>query len=95
MTLIESVGFIAASCTTFSFLPQAIRVIKTRDTRSLSLIMYAMFTFGVAMWGLYGYFINDLAMILANIITFIFAASILTIKIYNTVQGIDTIKTNT
>lgn len=84
MTFIaESVGYLAATLTTASFLPQAIMTIRTRDTGSLSLSMYSLFTFGVFCWLVYGIFIGDKAIILANSITFVLSASILAVKILN------------
>lgn len=83
MTNIEILGFAAAFLTTFSFLPQAIQVIKTKDTGSLSLAMYSIFTLGLAFWLAYGVIKQDNAMIIANIITLILATIILSIKIYN------------
>ncbi len=82
--MFEFVGYIAAFCTSMSFLPQAIKVIKTQDTESLSLLMYSVFTFGVFMWLLYGLILMDWPMILANILTFTLAATILVIKIKHT-----------
>jgi len=79
----EAVGYLAAALTTASFLPQALLTIRTRDTQSLSLSMYGMFTFGVFCWLLYGIFIGDKAIILANSITFVLSASILAVKIHN------------
>ena len=76
-------GYLAATLTTTSFLPQAILTIKTRDTQSLSLTMYSLFTLGVFCWMLYGVYIANNAIIFANTITFILAASILSFKIYN------------
>ncbi len=83
MTNIEILGFTSAFLTTFSFLPQAIQVIKTRDTASLSLAMYSIFTLGVGFWLIYGLIKQDSAMIVANIITFILSSAILSIKVYN------------
>jgi MtN3 and saliva related transmembrane protein len=83
MTSIDILGFTSAFLTTSSFLPQAIQVIKTKDTASLSLAMYSIFTLGVASWLAYGLIKQDSAMIVANIITFILAATILSMKIYN------------
>ncbi len=80
----ELIGYVAATLTTASFLPQAILTIKTRDTESLSLGMYSLFTLGVFCWLIYGIAIADKAIIFANSITFILAASILSFKIYNT-----------
>lgn len=85
MNGIDILGFCAAFCTTISFLPQAIKVIRSRDTSSLSLAMYTIFTLGVSLWLAYGLYKQDLAMILANIITLILATVILATKIVNDV----------
>ncbi|MGZ8241801.1 MAG: SemiSWEET family sugar transporter [Methylobacter sp.] len=82
-TMPEIIGYLAAILTTASFLPQAILTIKTKDTKSLSLSMYAMFTLGVLFWLIYGLSISDRAIIFANSITLLLAAAILSVKIYN------------
>ena len=79
----EMIGYLAATLTTASFLPQAILTIRTRDTESLSLSMYSLFTLGVLCWLIYGIYISDKAIIFANAITLVLAASILSFKIYN------------
>ena len=81
----EMIGYLAAILTTASFLPQAILTIKTKDTESLSLSMYSMFTLGVFFWLIYGVYISDKAIIFANAITFLLATSILAFKIYNVI----------
>ncbi|MDT8407633.1 MAG: SemiSWEET transporter [Methylococcales bacterium] len=80
----EILGFTAASLTTASFLPQAILTLKTRDTESLSLGMYSLFTTGVLCWLIYGLWIMDRAIIFANAITFVLSAMILAFKLINT-----------
>ncbi|GAB6140908.1 SemiSWEET transporter [Methylosoma difficile] len=80
----DLVGYVAAVLTTVSFLPQAIMTIKTKDTQSLSLTMYSLFTLGVLLWLFYGIFIDDKAIIFANSITFLLALIILCFKLYNT-----------
>lgn len=77
----DNIGFIAAFLTSVSFIPQAIQVIKTKDTSGISLMMYSMFVLGVALWTIHGFIINDLAVIIANIVTFIFAFIVLAYKI--------------
>jgi len=77
----EFIGYIAAFCTTASFLPQAILTIRTRDTQSLSFGMYSLFTTGVILWLIYGIYKHDYALIWANAITFLLAATILGFKI--------------
>lgn len=85
----EIIGYLAATLTTASFLPQAIMTIKTRDTGSLSLGMYSMFALGVLLWLVYGIYLSNNAIILANAVTFILAALILGFKIYNTLRNKD------
>lgn len=79
----ETIGYLAATLTTASFLPQAILTIRTKDTESLSLSMYSLFTLGVFCWLIYGVYISNKAIIFANAITLALAASILSFKIYN------------
>ena len=79
----ETIGYLAATLTTVSFLPQAILTIRTKDTESLSLSMYSLFTLGVFCWLIYGVYISNKAIIFANAVTLALAASILSFKIYN------------
>ena len=65
----ELIGFIAAVCTTFAFLPQVIKVWKTKQTKDLSLRMYTIMFIGICLWFVYGLRINSLSIILANIVT--------------------------
>ena len=79
--LTEIYGYIAAFLTSASFIPQAIKVIKTKDTSSISLIMYSMFSLGIFFWIIYGIVKISWPMIIANITTFVFALIILIMKI--------------
>lgn len=83
MVSVDLLGFIAAFCTTVSFAPQVIKVLKTGDTESLSLSMYLFFTFGVLMWLIYGIQRGDIAVTIANALTLILAFIILVTKIRN------------
>ncbi len=65
----ELIGFIAAVCTTFAFLPQVIKVWKTKQTKDLSMRMYTVMFIGICLWFVYGLRINSLSIILANIVT--------------------------
>lgn len=80
------IGAIAAFLTTVSFLPQAMKTLKTRDTRGISLIMYATFTVGVIFWLIYGILMNLLIISIANIITASLASMVLAIKILNIIR---------
>jgi len=79
----DLIGYLAATLTTASFLPQAIMTVKTRDTSSLSLGMYSMFTMGMLFWLIYGIYLANVAIVAANAVTFLLAASILTVKVMN------------
>lgn len=81
MTAADIIGAIAAFCTTASFLPQAVKVVKTRDTSSLSLAMYVIFSAGVALWLVYGLMIDDAPIIFANLVTLSLALVILYMKV--------------
>ena len=79
--IINIIWYIAAFSTTISFLPQALKTIKTKNTKSLSLPMYIMFTFWVWMWLIYWILLNAYPIIIANTITLLLAWIILWYKI--------------
>ena len=81
MEPVTVIGLIAAAFTTFAYVPQAVKTIKTKDTKSLSLIMYVIMTVGIVLWLFYGVLKNDLPIIIANTITLLFAGIILILKI--------------
>jgi len=74
---IAVLGYVAASFTTLSFIPQAVKTLRTGDTRGISLRMYALFTMGIALWGIYGLLTGDGPLIVANAITLVAAGLIL------------------
>lgn len=75
------IGLLAAVSTTAGFLPQAIKTIKTKQTKDLSLGMYILMAFGLFCWLVYGILLNDLPLILANAISFTLTVVILVLKI--------------
>lgn len=81
----DALGYLAALCTTAAFIPQAVKTIRSKDTRSLSLGMYCLFTLGLFLWLLYGIHKQDLSIILANAITGLLALVILFHKLRNDV----------
>ena len=89
MDYVNIIGTIAASLTTISFMPQALKTIKTKDTGAISLAMYLFFTIGVFFWIIFGILIKANIVVIANIITFIFAFIILFVKIKNIINGTD------
>ena len=73
-----TIGLIAAFCTTLAFLPQVIKIWKTKSAGDLSLVTFTVFTFGVALWLVYGVLTDDLPVILANIVTLMLQGALLT-----------------
>jgi MtN3 and saliva related transmembrane protein len=83
MTPTDLIGYAAATLTTVSFVPQAVKALREHDTRSLSLGMYVIFTIGVILWGLYGWLRGDWVIILANLVTGALSVAILATKVRN------------
>jgi MtN3 and saliva related transmembrane protein len=81
MTFIDALGYAAATLTTASFVPQAWLTFRTRDVSGISLAMYSVFTLGIALWLVYGVFIEAWPVVIANVVTFALAAAILTMKL--------------
>jgi MtN3 and saliva related transmembrane protein len=81
MPLADIIGGAAAILTTASFFPQALHVLRTRDTRAISLTMYMLFTMGVTLWGAYGLMTMQWSIIIANGVTVVLAMLILSLKV--------------
>jgi MtN3 and saliva related transmembrane protein len=79
--ILKYIGFFAAFCTTIAFVPQALKVWKTKSTKDISLYMFIIFTIGVFSWLLYGIIISDLPIMLANGVTLILSLFILGFKL--------------
>ena len=77
----EWIGFAAAFLTSFSFVPQAVMTIRTKNTSGISRGMYFMFTVGVALWLAYGIYLTSWPMIAANTVTLALAATVLAFKL--------------
>jgi MtN3 and saliva related transmembrane protein len=81
MNDMEWTGYVAATLTTLAFLPQALKTIRSKDTRSISLGMYVVFTIGIGFWLAYGIVLGSMPMILSNIVTLVLSATILAMKL--------------
>ena len=74
-------GYLAATLTTISFLPQVIRLYKTKNTEAISTWMYIIFSLGVFLWLVYGCIIEAWPIVVANAMTLILSLCILWMKI--------------
>ena len=81
--LVDAIGFMAGTLTTASFLPQAIKTLRTKATRDISLIMWIMLSAGVAVWIVYGYMTDSMPLMVTNGITLALTGTILVLKIRN------------
>jgi MtN3 and saliva related transmembrane protein len=63
---ISTIGMLAAILTTGAYIPQAYKTIKTRQTRDLSMVTFTMLFAGTILWFIYGMYIRDTPLMLAN-----------------------------
>ena len=73
----EAFGYICGLCTMVSFIPQAIKSIRTRNVSGLSLSMYLIYCTGLVFWILYGIYLKSIQMIICDVITLFFSGIIL------------------
>lgn len=76
-----TIGYLAAALTTVSFVPQVVRVMRTRDTQAISLVSYVAFCTGVFLWLVYGLVLANMPIVIANGTTLALAIVILLYKI--------------
>ena len=74
-------GYAAGGLTTFAFIPQALKIWRTRSADDVSLPTFVTFTIGVALWLTYGFVLKEAPMILWNSVTLVLAATILVMKL--------------
>jgi MtN3 and saliva related transmembrane protein len=79
-TFIDVLGLLAGTFTTISFLPQVIKIWRSKSAKDISLAMFSIFSIGVFLWLIYGLFIDSLPVIIANFVTLILALTILVFK---------------
>ena len=78
----ESIGMTAATLTTLCWVPQAVRIIRTRDTRAISLVTQATLAGGVALWLAYGcLLVGSIPLVAANAVTLALVTAILIMKL--------------
>ena len=79
--LIEAIGAMGAFLTTICWVPQALRIVRSRDTKAISLSASMAFMLGVLLWLIYGLSLNDWPLIISNLITFILMSIIVALKL--------------
>ena len=64
-----AVGYIAAILTTFSSIPQILRVYRLKESRDISLWTVSSLSAGVLLWVVHGIIIGDQPVIMANVVS--------------------------
>jgi MtN3 and saliva related transmembrane protein len=80
MAAIDLVGYVAATLTTVAFLPQVVRVWRSKSTKDLALPTLLSFIAGVAIWLIYGLLVTSAPIIAANAVTLVLNLIILRFK---------------
>lgn len=89
MTPLEIVGFSASLLSVLNQFPQAIKVFRSKDTRSISLLMYCIVVVCISLWLVYGIMLMDGPLIWANALSLLPIVYIFLMKVSNTFKGID------
>jgi MtN3 and saliva related transmembrane protein len=80
MTTPDIIASFAAFFTMLGYIPQAVKTIKTKDTRGISFWMYLLSMIGVILWLIFGLMINSIPIIFKNIAVIILGGTVLWIK---------------
>jgi MtN3 and saliva related transmembrane protein len=81
METVTLVGAAAAVLSTTSFLPQAVKIIRTRDTTSISTGMYLVTVAGFILWTTYGILLGAWPVAASNSVCLALSTFILTMKV--------------
>ena len=80
-TFVLILGLTAAALTTFAYLPQSVKTIRTKHTKDLSLLTIVMLEIGLICWLIYGLMIVSIPIIAANTLSILLMTVILIMKI--------------
>ncbi len=78
---VTAIGTAAAVLTTLCWVPQALKIILTRNTQAISLLTQTILVTGIVLWLVYGLEMDDQPLIWANIVTLCLNALILGLKL--------------
>ncbi|MCI4679426.1 SemiSWEET transporter [Rhodoblastus acidophilus] len=85
----ELVGFLAGTLTTLCWTPQAVKILRSRDAKSISMTTQATFVVGCMLWLIYGVLIGSLSIVLFNAITIALNALIILLKLRYDARVVD------
>ena len=79
--LVDTIGMAGAVLTTVCWLPQAIQIVRSRDTAAISLTGTLAFTVGIVFWLIYGLTLMDWPLITSNVVTLALMSVIVALKL--------------
>ncbi len=80
-SLFEAIGLTAAVITTFAWVPQILKILRERQAHDISLTTTTALAGGVFLWIVYGLAIGSIPVIASNVVTFLFIALIVGLKL--------------
>jgi len=81
MIFITALGLLAGTLTTIAFIPQLLKVWRSKSAKDISLNTLIIFNSGVFLWLIYGIYLQAIPIILANGLTLVFNSIIVWLKI--------------
>ena len=81
MHFINILGLVAATFSASGFIPQLIKIVKTKLTKDISFTMFTLFLAGVICWLIYGILIHSMPIIISNIVSMIMNITIIVYKL--------------
>ena len=83
MQLVPLIGLLAGTLSTIAYVPQVVKSWRSGSTSDVSLTMFAIMVTGVTLWLIYGVFVHDIPIMVANGATLLLAGTVLVLKIKN------------
>ena len=84
----DSIGMVAAVLTTIAYVPQVVKIYRTKSARDVSFRMFSLLATGVSLWLVYGIMMRSAPLIFANFVTLALSLTVLGLKIkYERARG--------
>ena len=84
----DSIGMVAAVLTTVAYIPQVVKIYRTKSARDVSFRMFSLLATGVSLWLVYGIMMRSAPLIFANFVTLALSLIVLGLKIkYERARG--------
>ena len=81
MDMVDALGLVAGFLTTVAYIPQVVKIWRSKSAKDVSLRTFIALTVGIAAWLAYGIAKHDLPLVLWNAVTLVLAGAILAMKV--------------